>query len=538
MKIIKWILGILLILVVSAFLYVWWNANTFVANLLKDAVPSYIDMQYGDISINIFSGNLAIQDIDINFLNEGDTAKYADMALNSIKMEGFSYWQYIVKDKIHIKNITIIDPVTTLYPTLKSQKDSLEETKSKLKREIILDQFEISNGQLSIMKENLDSVQFYVERFDLTVSTIRTDAEMLEKKVPISYANIELEMSDLFMDISAYEKLNVAYSMLTKSKVELKDIAINSKYSKAVMSSILPRERAHMSIDLPFVVLDSIDYGYDENGVYLFANNMIVRDADLHIYLDKRLADRIRVRPMYSKIIRDLPFILHIDSTRIENMKVAYEEKKEADINAGVIYFDAINADIYQISNKKEPGVITKINAQGRIMGQSFAALDWQFDSQNLQDAFSLSGSVSNFSAASVNPILISSVKATAEGHVEQIYFTISGDDNHSSGDFKMKHRDLKVRVLQDDRSKKDFIMSLIGNIVLNDGSNADDEGFQHSLISVDRDRQKPFFNYLWLNIKDGLINIFINKKDKESKKESRKEKRRKKKEAKEEEKD
>ena len=71
--------------------------------------------------------------------------------------------------------------------------------------------------------------------------------------------------------------------------------------------------------------------------------------------------------------------------------------------------------------------------------------------------------------------------------------------------------------ILKKDRLGVSKILTTIGNLFTNDGSNTDDNGFRYGAISVNRDATKSFFNYLWINVQDGIISTLTGngKKDK-----------------------
>ncbi|MDO1512796.1 hypothetical protein Q2T41_09035 [Maribacter confluentis] len=88
------------------------------------------------------------------------------------------------------------------------------------------------------------------------------------------------------------------------------------------------------------------------------------------------------------------------------------------------------------------------------------------------------------------------------------MYFTISGDDYTANGDIKMNYEDFKFQVLDKERKGVKKILSFIGNLFINDGSKADEDGFRYGTISTERVQHKSFFNYLWINLKDGLLDV------------------------------
>src|SRR5690606_31691619 len=93
------------------------------------------------------------------------------------------------------------------------------------------------------------------------------------------------------------------------------------------------------------------------------------------------------------------------------------------------------------------------------------------------------------------------------EGTINQMYYTFSGNNVMSKGDIKMKYEDFKFNILDKDRLKINKLLTAIGNIFLNDGSKTDPNGFRYGNMEVERQTNKSFYNYLWLNIREGMLN-------------------------------
>ncbi|MDB4293235.1 hypothetical protein N9954_07470, partial [Maribacter sp.] len=97
------------------------------------------------------------------------------------------------------------------------------------------------------------------------------------------------------------------------------------------------------------------------------------------------------------------------------------------------------------------------------------------------------------------------------------MYFTISGNAVSSQGDMKMKYQDFKFDVLDKDRLKVNKVLTAIGNIFINDGSKTDANGYRYGNMEVERETNKSFYNYLWLNVRDGMVNTLTGNGKKEN---------------------
>ena len=87
------------------------------------------------------------------------------------------------------------------------------------------------------------------------------------------------------------------------------------------------------------------------------------------------------------------------------------------------------------------------------------------------------------------------------------MYFTFYGNNIASKGEMKMKYDDFEFKILRQNSFKINKVLTAIGNIFINDGSNTNSNGFRFGEINAERDTTKSFFNYLWINVKSGVVN-------------------------------
>lgn len=69
-----------------------------------------------------------------------------------------------------------------------------------------------------------------------------------------------------------------------------------------------------------------------------------------------------------------------------------------------------------------------------------------------------------------------------------------------------MKYKDFRFMVLKKDRLGVNKFLTFLGNMIANDGSKTDAMGYRYGEIYAERDATKSFFNYLWLNVMDGIV--------------------------------
>jgi len=79
-----------------------------------------------------------------------------------------------------------------------------------------------------------------------------------------------------------------------------------------------------------------------------------------------------------------------------------------------------------------------------------------------------------------------------------------------------MRYEDFEFSVLKKNRLGVNKLLTFLGNLFINDGSKSDEDGFRYGDIEVERDPTKSFFNYLWMNVKEGMVNTMVGKGKKE----------------------
>lgn len=136
------------------------------------------------------------------------------------------------------------------------------------------------------------------------------------------------------------------------------------------------------------------------------------------------------------------------------------------------------------------------------FMGCSFNVMDES-------DAFEIKGSIFNFDVSKINLFALLYMNMKVNGIFDELLSNIDGNKSTSNGTFAMEYDDLKITVLKNGKKerKKNKILTAIGNLFVKKDSN---DTTEEVAITAERDEEKSFFNYLWLNISDGLKKILL----------------------------
>ena len=106
----------------------------------------------------------------------------------------------------------------------------------------------------------------------------------------------------------------------------------------------------------------------------------------------------------------------------------------------------------------------------------------------------------------SMNLFTQPNLKVQLEGELLQTYFTMQGNPNQSRIDLKLKYDNFEVKVLDKEGTKINKFLSSVANLFIKKNSETTSDDFRESFSEVERDNTKSVFNFLWLNVKAGLL--------------------------------
>lgn len=267
-------------------------------------------------------------------------------------------------------------------------------------------------------------------------------------------------------------------------------------------------ERDHFDIKIDSFSLKSQKFGYEQDSLFYFKSELVeLHQPKMSIYRNKLIADDNSIKPLYSKMLRQLKFDLTLSKLLINNGGITYTEKVKAENAAGEIDFSELNATITNLSNTYEPSEKTTINIDAVFMKDTPLNVEWYFDVNDVNDHFIFKADLGKLDANKMNMFTEPNLNVRLEGEIYKTYFTIDGYDHTSTVDLKLNYDDFKVVVMQKNERKKNQFLSAVVNIFIKKNSDHDGSHFRDGSAKVERNKTKSVFNYIWLNASEGLKN-------------------------------
>jgi hypothetical protein len=464
-------LGVIVMLLVTLFGLQFYGKHLLSKVILKKA-PKNIELSYADLDFNILFGNVGLYGVKLSFYDPRTKETKATVKLEALKVLDIHYWSLWKKEQF------------------------------------IADSVSIEKADMLAYKKTSDDVYVSIKEASVDLGKFKIDSKKIKEKIPFQFSKISLDLKDVYLNLSRFEELELAKLSYKNNYLEFQNIFISSKYDKMELSKRLQTERDYVDFKLEKGFSRGIYIKEVKDSIKVFAETFNLNNSELHLFRDKLLPDDFRKKMLYGALLRNLPFKLNIETVLIENTNVFYSERINEAIEPVSISFENLNAKIDSFSNENNKNIDIAVNTD--LMGEAPLQFNWSFNPLDKTDAFNASAILTDLDAKSISPFLESQANVKALGRIHELYFTIHGNDFRSMGDMKMKYEDFKFTILDEDQLRINKTLTAIVNIFTNDGSKTDLNGYRYGNIEVERDKTKSFFNYLWLNTKEGLKNTVI----------------------------
>lgn len=513
-KVLKWflitIVGISIIAIV-----LYYSGREYIENKIENKIIALCkksNILYDSLEIDLLNNQISINGprLAISWQNKPDND--FNWNLSDIKLSGFSYKDYLMDKKIRLKTISLNNPSITYY-----KNDSLEfkanEKKWKVHADtdVFIENIIIDNAFVNIINTQTDSLISQIGKLDLKISDITVRDSLSEN--PFEYKRIQLNVKDLLYDCGKFEQLCISEVKTDLKEFKLRDIMMKTKYPKKEYYELLEKERDwyHVTIDslnvsqIGMIVLDSLKH-YKIGTIQIY-------DPNIQILRNKLLPDDYDYKPLYSQMLREVDFSFEIDSLNIHNGSVTYNEKVDNSSNTAKLEFSELNGRLKNFANhfQNQESPKTQIEIDGKFMGTTPLDAFWEYNVLDESDSFLFTANIGRIDAAQFNQFIEPQINAVLSGVLKKTYFTISGTDYYSNIDMKLNYDDFKVTVFKKNSNEKNKLLSSLANLFIKKTTRREEDNFREtSKRDIRRDTSKSFFNFIWMNVREGLIIAMI----------------------------
>jgi hypothetical protein len=486
-------------------------ANSFIEQKIGEELQNVSEstkIEYTSINANIWTGHVEVESPTILVSGETTNKTILDTKLKSIEINNVDYWDLLFNDKITIESL-VIDELVAKYKhnSVVKNEDYHSSFLDKIKQIIHAEKITINKADILITDYDNDSLILSIPNFNFEVLDLKINPEVSKVKDKITYKDFKLNTKILKWATNTYDDILINEIQLTNNNATIKDFKLQTKYSKSEYASILAKERDNFNVSISELRLDNLNFGFASNDKFYFKSKKVYVNAPkAKIYRNKLVADDFSYKPLYGTMLRELGIDLGIKIVEISQGEISYLEKVNADENAGQLDFSNMNATITNLGNTfGDKDTTIKVNTT--FMENSPLEVNWNFKVADTTDQFMFKADLGFLNATQMDQFTKPNLNVDLNGELIQTYFTINGNANNARIDLKMKYDDFEVSILKKNGKEENKFLSSIVNLFVSEDSEEDRNRYRYGQgEELERNTTKSVFNFVWLNIKVGLL--------------------------------
>ncbi len=488
------IFGLIIIVLGIGFAIAHYVVKSKIENALTSKLPETVKLTYGDLGVSLLQGKITLSKVEMTNFGKTIPEPNLEMTLEQLIIDGFGYWSFLVNKAIFIEAVILNSPKVTYHHNPNISKDAYKvSNKQSFNTSIEVKQLLLNQGFIKVLNSETDSLKLQMEEVDISLNDIVCNNNTKKNRIPFDHGTYQVLFQKFFGQMSDYENLRISEAVLTQESIALRDLTLRTKYSKETFSKIIPYERDHFNLQVDSLVVKQPNLGVVKDTIWKFESPKVAfHNPVFKVYRDKLVTDDERIKPLYSKMLRELKFQLDLERVLIHEADISYSEKVKADKKAGTVTFKVFNADIQKVSNTYKSPTKTVLNIETRFMNHAPLKAVWSFDVNNQEDLFEFQAEIDLLQARYLNSFTEPNLNVRLEGELDKTYFTISGTDDASSIDFKVKYQDFDVVALQDNGQEKNKFLSDVINIFVSKNSRSKQSSFKEATKdNIERHKKK-----------------------------------------------
>ena len=469
---------------------VFYSSNTQNVNVEALSInPKLANLQAVSVKSTVSKSDKTLLDID---------AKQVNLAIKE--------WNFVEnKLKLNIDNV-VINELNGKIKGSTSPKKKVKPAFEGISFPLIVKNVSLKNSNLIYDK---GSQPLTFKDLNANIQNIELNANTIKGEIPFKIGNYSFTTRNFNYKTEFYN-LSSSLVKVNKNTIQISNFAMLPTVSRAQFIRMIPAEKDLYDIKVNQISVNG-SWDFFSNNKFLEASDVKLNGVNANIFRSKIPADDLKEKPMYSKLLRSIKIPMFINNLAINNSLLVYEEDTKKSEGPGKLTFNNFSLKAKNINSGKMKGKPTQIpiTINCLFMNASPMNVNWNLDTASANDAFSISGNVSDLPASRINPFIEPYLKVRASGLIADLIFNFKGNYQGLNGSLKMKHKDLKIAIFRE-TGEKNKLLSAVANVFVR--SNSDKYPESVPVEKVERDKTKSFFNLFWKGIEQGLKKTLIGK--------------------------
>ena len=506
------------------------------------SVNEYYDLKIKSIDIDVVKElgdslrpgtNLTISGIQyipnekaLTELSNNKLRNLTEISTEELSIQHFNIADLIEKKQLKIEELKVHSPAIRMYVNSRMQKTSKKNPSkfvlAKIIEEIHIENFVINDGQLVLSDIHKSASDLNLRELEIDFKDILIDETTHELPLGMAFSSGNLVSRKTTSDVGDFYRMEageISFDFLT-SNASLKNISLIPKQSREEFSLQTPYEQDQFTLQVGSIKLNKLDMQELNNNLALKLQSIEVNNLNLSVFRDKWVEDQEFVyKPLPSQSIRNVKLPFWIDSLRITNSSVSYEQLGDVieyeDQIPGKVTFTHLNANALRITNdesalEKNPELV--IHAEATFMDERKLTAKYRFVIPDTTDKFYVTARMDSFPTSALDPMVKNILLVEMpDGFIHSLEVDMTGNDDMILGRINMEYENLNINILKAKQPAKSsgFLNSIANGVIIK--NNTKEKGkFITGIVQTERIQNKSVFNYTWNGIKSGLISTVV----------------------------
>lgn len=429
--------------------------------------------------------------------------------VHTIEVKDFKLWNVLFSDKLKARSITFEQPKSIYYKN-DVKTDLRKSAVVAFEKIITVSDVFLRKGDLKMIDVKNDEVLLSVKNISLDLDGILINERILNEKIPFEFEDYKMSCDSIYYHPNPFYNIRIQKVTATKTALDMEHLKVLPKFSRRVFTASIPTEKDMYTLLCKSVAVSQINWGFKEDDFFFHCDAVAVNHAAANVYRSKVPSDNTEKRYLYSKLLRDLEFDLKVDTLKVRNSIVEYEEQKSSKTGVGKLSFGNFKLTATDIRSgfKKEKKPDLKIKIQCRFMNTSPLHVNWSFNVMDKSDTFRIAGKLTNFNTAEIVSFTKPYMNLETSGMLDEVNFNFTGNDKRNSGKFSLKYDDLKFTIFRKKNpEKKNKFLTFLAKIFVKKNTKG---RVKEAYVEVERIPEKSFYNLLWRSAEKGLKEIIM----------------------------
>ena len=525
-------------------------------NKIKEQFAGRFDFSYDNLTVRLLQKEVVLKNFRFFSVVDSTFEKdKIDFQLDKLFLDLDSYSELAISGKLVLKKVGIYNP-TVVYGLKRLNKKTGEseieppdsnrvDKKDLFLKYLHIDEFVLENAKADVYRLiKPDKKILYIDDLDIHATGISVDFTTDSLFASSSIETLIYDASDIINNDLKYHELavgNIHYDISTRG-FEISKFHIKNKQSRDAYNKSRTYRSPWLAIDVEKIHFDIFPWEVYQNGIFDLGK-IVLTEPDIVLYVDLNLPLSPKIKPMPSKMIRDIPVQFNLDSLQLIDASFVFMPKMKGE-NPGNVELAPINGYLTHITNVPENLVEDpnmKLDIDCKIWDEGIVDIYMEIDVPDKNDPMYVKGQVEDLNLKQVENMIknLFGIEVMS-GYLKLLKFEYIADDVTSNGKVVFNYHDLAL-----DLKKKAGKIKETNENIYKDKSNKLLNFFAKGAIRKDnmpgygkykpigyihreRIRDKAFSDALWGSIEVGIFDVaikdaFFNSKKKYNKKEKKK---------------